>query len=388
MYVFEYECKGKKWICSIKEETLSASFGKKAKGKILSEVQETVGYSRKHLIRKFSSSRRIHTNSQPGRPKKLSEGEILIVKEIWLQSGQPCGKRLKPLLAEWLPFYPQCASEQAQKILSCSAATLDRILAPFKVQSSRWRRLSTTQHSIQAQIPIRRGPWEVSECGWLEADTVAHCGGSLRGSFLWTLTSTDIHSGWSELAATWNKGQESVTRVFYLIFNRLPFSIKGIDTDNGSEFLNHHLQRFWKHHPNRPQITRSRPHHKNDNAHVEERNRKLVREFIGYERLDQPEYVPILDDIYEDWCLLHNHFIPMMKLTQKQRVGSRVIKLYDRPQTPYQRVMRSNLSIQEKRMLKAVLQTLNPFELKAWYESKLRAFYQYIQEKNSVQISL
>ena len=217
---------------------------------------------------------------------------------------------------------------------------------------------------------------------------MAHCGGSLRGSFLWTLTLTDIHSGWSELGATWNKGQESVTQAFQLIFNRLPFSIKGIDTDNGSEFLNHHLQRYWKHHPDQPQITRSRPNHKNDNAHVEERNRKLVREFIGYERLDQPEYVPILDDIYEDWCLLHNHFIPMMKLTQKQRVGSRVIKLYDRPQTPYQRVMRSNLPTKEKRKLKAVHRTLNPFELKARYESKLRAFYQYIQEKNSVQTSL
>lgn len=362
--------------------------GKKAKSQILNEAQETTGYSRKHLIRMFSSSRKVSTGSPSGRPRKLSESEIIIVKDIWLASEQPCGKRLKPLLAEWLPFYPKCLPEQSRNILSCSAATLDRILVPFKVQSSKGRKLSTAQRSIQAQIPIRRGAWEVAEYGWLEADTVAHCGGSLRGSFLWTLTLTDIHSGWSELGATWNKGQESVTRAFQLIFNRLPFSIKGIDTDNGSEFLNHHLQHYWKHHPDQPQITRSRPNHKNDNAHVEERNRKLVREFIGYERLDQPEYVPILDDIYEDWCLLHNHFIPMMKLTQKQRVGSRVIKLYDRPQTPYQRVMRSNLSTQEKRKLKAIHQTLNPFELKARYESKLRAFYQYIQEKNSVQISL
>lgn len=362
--------------------------GKKSKSQILNEAQETTGYSRKHLIRMFSSSRKVSTGSPSGRPRKLSESEIIIVKDIWLASEQPCGKRLKPLLAEWLPFYPKCLPKQSRNILSCSAATLDRILVPFKVQSSKGRKLSTAQRSIQAQIPIRRGPWEVAECGWLEADTVAHCGGSLRGSFLWTLTLTDIHSGWSELGATWNKGQESVTRAFQLIFNRLPFSIKGIDTDNGSEFLNHHLQHYWKHHPDQPQITRSRPNHKNDNAHVEERNRKLVREFIGYERLDQPEYVPILDDIYEDWCLLHNHFIPMMKLTQKQRVGSRVIKLYDRPQTPYQRVMRSNLSTQEKRKLKAIHQTLNPFELKARYESKLRAFYQYIQEKNSVQISL
>ena len=362
--------------------------GKKPKSQILNEAQKTTGYSRKHLIRMFSSSRRVSTGSQSGRPRKLSESEIIIVKDIWLASEQPCGKRLKPLLAEWLPFYPKCLPAQSRNILSCSAATLDRILAPFKVQSSKARKLSTAQRSIQAQIPIRRGPWEVSECGWLEADTVAHCGGSLRGSFLWTLTLTDIHSGWSELGATWNKGQESVTQAFQLIFNRLPFSIKGIDTDNGSEFLNHHLQRYWKHHPDQPQITRSRPNHKNDNAHVEERNRKLVREFIGYERLDQPEYVPILDDIYEDWCLLHNHFIPMMKLTQKQRVGSRVIKLYDRPQTPYQRVMRSNLPTKEKRKLKAVHRTLNPFELKARYESKLRAFYQYIQEKNSVQTSL
>ena len=362
--------------------------GKKPKSQILNEAQETTGYSRKHLIRMFSSSRRVSTGSPSGRPRKLSESEIIIVKDIWLASEQPCGKRLKPLLAEWLPFYPKCLPEQSCNILSCSAATLDRILAPFKVQSSKSRKLSTAQRSIQAQIPIRRGPWEVSECGWLEADTVAHCGGSLRGSFLWTLTLTDIHSGWSELGATWNKGQESVTRAFQLIFNRLPFSIKGIDTDNGSEFLNHHLQHYWKHHPDQPQITRSRPNHKNDNAHVEERNRKLVREFIGYERLDQPEYVPMLDDIYEDWCLLHNHFIPMMKLTQKQRVGSRVIKLYDRPQTPYQRVMCSNLPTKEKRKFKAVHRTLNPFELKARYESKLRAFYQYIQEKNSVQTSL
>ena len=239
--------------------------GKKAKGQILNEVVETTGYDRKHAIRLLGSytSCKHKPRRRPGRPRKLTPEDIFIIKEIWKTSEYPCGKRLKVVLAEWFPFWIKeqgpLPEGQLQRVLSTGAATLDRVLALNKAKCKKPWGPPRGLRAIQAEIPIRQGPWTANRCGWIEGDTVAHCGSSMKGSFVWTLTLTDVMSQWTELGATWNKGQESVIRSLELILKRFPFPLKGIDTDNGSEFLNAHLQRYWKDHPDRPVITRSRP---------------------------------------------------------------------------------------------------------------------------------
>jgi hypothetical protein len=368
--------------------------GKKAKGQILNEVVETTGYGRKHVIRLLGSyiSRKHKHGRRPGRPRKLTSEDIFIIKEIWKTSEQPCGKRLKVVLEVWLPYWIKergpLPEEQLQRILSTGAATLDRVLSSIKVKRKKPWGPPKGLRAIQAEIPIRQGAWTATECGWIEGDTVAHCGSSMKGSFVWTLTLTDIMSQWTELGATWNKGQESVVRSLELILKRFPFPLKGIDTDNGSEFLNAHLQRFWKDHPDRPQITRSRPYHKNDNAHVEQKNRTLVRELIGYDRLDKPQCVELLEDVYEIWCLQNNHFIPRMKLHKRYRVASRIVKEYTAPETPYQRVMESPLRAAAKRKLQSIHQSLNPLRLQRQYEEKLKRLYNWIANENHVQHAL
>ncbi len=299
---------------------------------------------------------------------------------------------MKVVLEEWLPFWIKeqgpLSEGQLQRILNTGAATLDRVLASVKAKCKKPWGPPRGLRAIQAEIPIRQGPWTANRCGWIEGDTVAHCGSSLKGSFVWTLTLTDIMSQWTELGATWNKGQESVVRSLELIIKRFPFPLKGIDTDNGSEFLNAHLQRFWKDHPDRPLITRSRPYHKNDNAHVEQKNRTLVRELIGYDRLDKPQCVELLEDVYEVWCLQNNHFIPRMKLQKKYRSASRIVKQYTAPKTPYQRVMESPLRADAKRKLQSIHQSLNPLKLQRQYEEKLKKLYSWIADENRVQKAL
>jgi len=167
----------------------------------------------------------------------------------------------------------------------------------------------------------------------MEVDTVAHCGKSISGDFVWRLTTTDILSGWTECRATWNKGSAGVIEQIKHIESHLPFILKGCDCDNGSEFLNYHPLRYFTEHP---QFTRSRPYKKNDNVHVEQKNWIHVRHLFSYDRIDNPKLVQTMNDLYaNEWSLLQNHFIPTMKLKEKIRHGGHYRQIHEKPQTPY-----------------------------------------------------
>jgi hypothetical protein len=180
-----------------------------------------------------------------------------------------CGKRLVAAIPEWMPHYEQTYSslmpEIRQHVLSASAATLDRLLKPIRVKTTKGMSGIRPGTLLKNQIPIRTGFWDASVPGFMEADTVAHCGNSLAGDFIWSLTLTDILTGWTECRATWNKGSTGVILQIKAIEQALPFTLRGFDCDNGSEFLNYHLLRYFTEHPEQPQFTRSRPYKKNDN---------------------------------------------------------------------------------------------------------------------------
>jgi hypothetical protein len=277
--------------------------------------------------------------------------------------------------------------ETQHRLLSVSAATIDRLLKPVRVVHGR-KGLSGTRPGtlLKNQIPIRTHFWDVSQPGFMEADTVAHCGNSLAGSFIWSLTMTDIHTTWTENRATWDKGAQGVLVQIQDIEDGLPFALQGFDCDNGSEFLNWHLLRYFTDHPSVTSFTRSRPYKKNDNAHVEQKNWSHVRQLFGYDRFEDRQILPLMNDLYaNEWSLYQNHFCPSMKLLEKKRINSKYHKKYDTPRTPYDRVLASeHVSDKTKEHLQTVHESLNPFILKKNIEKKLRVIFKKVKVTSNV----
>jgi hypothetical protein len=245
---------------------------------------------------------------------------------------------------------------------------------------------STSASLIKNKIPIKLLDEDVKEPGYMEADTVAHCGNSLAGEFINSLTMTDLFSAWTENRATWTKESKRVRSQISDIERSLPFKIKGFASDNGNEFFNHELHDFFDKRPVKVEIVRRRPYKKNDNAHVEQKNWTHVRELFGYERFDHVDLVDLMNEIYKFyWNPLWNFFNPVMKLESKTRVGGKLIKKHDEPKTPYQRLLESNhLTDVDKTVLKTRFERLNPFQLRMELEKKLKWFFK-ITELNKAQ---
>lgn len=352
---------------------------------ILDEFCAASGYHRKHAIRLLRTFKRF-TKPKPkkrGRLPVYHHQEILTpLTQIWLAANLPCSKRLKAVLSLWLPGYSRSFGELTPQVtkalLAISPATIDRLLTPVKSHyQGRGRATTKPGTLLRKQIPLATNQWDESRPGFLEADTVAHCGQSLSGMFAYTIDCVDIATTWTEQRAVWGKGESGVLEQIKSIEHSLPFPLRGFDSDNGSEFLNYHLLRHFTHRKQPIHFTRSRAYHKDDNAHVEQKNWTHVRQWLGYHRLDNPAVVPLLNNLYtQEWRLFHNFFCPSVKLISKERVASKTIKRYDTPQTPYQRIMTSpHVADSVKCTLTAQIATLNPFHLRKVIEQKLKAIF-------------
>lgn len=355
--------------------------GRADKGKILDEFCSVCGYQRKYAIR-LLSGKPGKSAGRPGRPSQYNQPALLtVLRKLWLATDQMCSKRLVVALPLWLPHYERrfgvLDEPTRAKLIGISPASIDRLLKPMRAQHT--KRLCGTKPGtlLKHQIPIRTTHWDITLPGFMEADTVAHCGNSLAGDFIWSLTLSDILTGWTECRATWNKGSAGVVDQIKAIEQALPFGLRGFDCDNGSEFLNHHLLRYFSEHPVKPLFTRSRPYKKNDNAHVEQKNWTHVRQLFGYERFDNPELTQLMNMLYaKEWSHLQNHFCPTLKLKQKERIGARYLKQYYLPQTPYQRVMDcESVADDAKEKLRKLHEILNPFDLKQQINAKLRNIF-------------
>jgi hypothetical protein len=364
---------------------------RKQKAIILDEFCSVCEYNRKYAIRLLRKKQKKKVR-RPGRKPKYDVLSIMKpLKAIWFASDQACSKKLKIIIREWLPHYE---SEQGLlddlvrgQLYSISPSTIDRILKPVRLKHPR-KGMSGTKPGrlLKNQIPIKTDHWDVTQPGYMEADTVAHCGNSLAGDFVWSITLTDIKSTWTENRATWNKGSHGVRNQIEDIEKSLPFHIIGFDCDNGSEFLNHHLMRYFSRRDQPVQFTRSRPYRKNDNAHVEQKNWTHVRHLFGYDRFEKPCLVELMNHLYRnEWSLYQNHFCPTMKLIEKKKINSRYYKRYDTPMTPYQRLMESEHITQEvKNKLEKLHATLNPFELKRIIEQKLKHIFKFVTVTSNV----
>jgi len=283
---------------------------RKIKTQLLNEFCSLCGYNRKYAIRLLNSSasvKSVENLSKRGRKKVYDDPIILVVlRDIWVATNLPCSKRLKSIIKLWLPFYKKhfLSEDIKQKLLDISPATIDRLMAPSKAGFNK-HGLSTTKPGslLKKHIPVKTNQWNEKEPGFLEADTIAHCGASVAGMFVYTVNCVDIFSQWTEQRATWGKGESGVIKAIKNIEYQLPFPIKGFDCDNGSEFLNWHLYRHLTEREKHPiQFTRSRAYMKNDNAHIENKNWTNVRQYLGYQRFDKPELVELLNELYtSEW---------------------------------------------------------------------------------------
>ncbi len=352
--------------------------GKAYKTRLLDEVCEVCGYDRKYATKLLNRTLKA-SGGKRGRRADYGSPELArALKRLWLRSGQLCSKRLKPALPLWLEHYEEhygeLPAECRGKLLRISPASIDRVLGPFKAQQRRKRNAGTRPGTLlKNQIPIRTSNEDIDRPGYLEADTVAHCGGSMSGSFIWSVTYTDIHSTWTVTRAVWNKGYEGVRDQTRDVEKTLPFKILGFDCDNGSEFLNHHLVCYFLKRRQPVRFTRSRAYRKNDNAHVEQKNWTHVRELLGYDRLENPAMLKELNALYLDWEKLNNYFKPSFKLKSKIRVGSRYVKKYDQASTPFERLKASGILTEEaEAALQAEYESLDPFDLDNRIQRRLR----------------
>ena len=357
------------------------------KSQVLNELCETGGYHRKHAIRLLTRTALGWRDKPAGRKRTYNKSLLLEpLKKIWLTTDQMCSERLKEALPLWLPYYEELddsveAVEIKKQLLAMSPRTIDRLLKEVRHHYPKGLGGTKPGSIIRQQIPIKTNQWDEKRPGYVEADTVAHCGTSLMGNFIWSITLTDISSVWTENAATWCKGAAGVVEQITMIEKNLPFSILGFDSDNGTEFLNYHLIRYFQEREKPVQFTRSRPYHKGDNAHVEQKNWTHVRQIFGYYRLENPQLVALMNDLYRnELSLLQNYFYPSKKLIDKERIQSKIKKKYSKPKTPYQRLMESEyINDLEKQKLRRTFLSLNPFKLQEVIEKKLKMIFSKIE---------
>lgn len=352
------------------------------KSKILDEFSAVCDYERKHAIALLGGKHPPRLGKRVGRPRKYQPGLLdPHIKFLWLRMGQISAKRMKQAYKKWLPAYRfNGVTPQIKKLLEeMSAATLDRVLEKFRVQLTVGKGLGTTSPSkyFQNIIPLRNFDAEVDRPGHTQADTVAHCGQTTAGSYANTLTITDIDSTWTEARAMMTKDSLVVRRTLKNLEDSLPFPLLSMNTDCGSEFLNDEVARYCVLYNGRTiKFTRSRPYKKNDNCYVEQKNYTHVREAFGYERIESQTLVNLMNDIYANyWLPLHNFFLPTFKLKEKVRIGARIKKTYDPPETPYDRLMQSkHLSSYRKDLLKKRYEQLDPFVLSDGLQKKMHEF--------------
>jgi hypothetical protein len=298
-----------------------------------------------------------------------------VLASVWEAAGYPWSVRLKALLLVWLPWIRRryiLSGETERQLLCISPRQIDRRLQPLKSRL-RHRLYGRTKPGtlLKHHIPIKTDHWDVSSPGFTEVDLVSHSGSCAEGEFAHSFNVTDIHTTWTETRAVLGKGQTGIVRGLEEMRQALPFRLQGIDSDNGSEFINEHLVRYCKTH--HIQFTRGRPYKKDDNAQIEQKNWTHVRKLIGWNRFDTPEAVELLNDLYRhELPIMMNLFQPSVKLIRKERVGSRLRRIYDAPQTPLDR-LRACEGVNKARVaeLLRLRATTDPFLLARAIETKL-----------------
>ena len=376
----------------------SGMINRKERGICLTSFCEQTGLERKYA-QKLLSGRRDGTGAgrrkATGRPRKYTEEDKEIIRQIWLLTNQYCAVRLKAALALWLPAYSDkvkmVGEESRKRIMGISASQIERFIRDFRVRQPRmedWRK-GRSQTAVKAQIEVRAERWNVDSPGWLEADCVALCGGNMGGEFIWLLTVTDVWSGWTEIRPMWNRSARKVIDHYGDMEACTPFAWKGIDTDNGGEFISWEVlewQQLREVMGKQLHLTRSRPYYKNDQAYVEEKNYTLGREFFGYERYGHQQTMDMMEELCRCWSLYNNLYRPTLKQVSRVREGCKVRRKHEKTaKTPAQRIMEHPGTPESvKHALADAMQRNSPLEMAKACESGLRTIWKATREMDAV----
>ncbi len=354
------------------------------KGTMLEEFCKVCGYNRKYAIWLLNRPLPEATVRKRGAPRSptYNRAMVRILAKVWEASGYLCSQRLKAALVHWLPWIRQhfeLTQPLEDQLLAISARQMDRRLRETKHIVKR-RLYGTTRPGslLKQMIPIKTDHWDVNRPGYLEIDLVSHSGASAVGEFVHSLDCVDIATCWVERKAVMGKSALGVLNAVTEIEHQLPFPLKGIDSDNGSEFINNRLLAFCQQRPagHTIQFTRSRPYKKDDNAHIEQKNWTHVRKLMGWDRYDTAKAQEAANQLYDELRIFQNLFQPSMKLRCKIRIGSRLIRRYDTPRTPFERVVESRKGDPKKlAALKHTLKTTDPFELSTRIDQQLQRIY-------------
>ncbi len=360
------------------------------KGKILDEFIQVTGLHRKAAIRLLNGTQQLGIGKRRGRPKRYGIDVAVMLKTVWEASDRLCSKRLQPFLPEMVKVFRRYDEQRIsafmeEQLCQMSPSTIDRLLRPYRTSGGR-KSLSTTRPGslLKSCIPIRTfADWQENKPGFIETDLVAHCGESTEGFYLNTLCAVDVASCWTECLPVWGKWQEKVRQSIHRMRQRLPFSLLGIDSDNGTEFINQCLYNYCR--GENITFTRSRSYKKNDSCHVEQKNGNVVRRLVGYDRYASKAAFECLGRVYDLVRLYINFFQPTMKLVSKTRHDARVHKVYDIAQTPYQRLVQCGVLTEAKQAeLAAIYHGLNPVLLINQINGNLEKLWQLAARPGSV----
>ena len=353
---------------------------------LLTEVVGNLGWNRKYAIRKMKG--KIVELDKPWRKRKpiYSEKLVRILETVWEDGQYPWSVRLKELVVLWIGWIRRrwkLTRVEERQLLAMSAATIDRRLARYKRQASRKIYGKTKPGRwLRQTIPIQTESWNVPEPGWMEIDTVSHSGSSAEGLFACTVNETDLFAGWVESRALLGKDAVEVAAALDEMREAAPFEHKGLDSDNGSEFINWHLDRYCR--EKKIQRFRSRPYKKNDQAHIEQKNWTHVRKLIGYNRYDTQAAVDAMNDLYRnEWRLFCNLYLPSVKLAQKIRIGAKIKRIYSKAKTPLDRLLESGKGdLVKLEFYRRLREKTDPFELSATVNKKLAIIWALASKAN------
>jgi hypothetical protein len=364
---------------------------RKLKQVILNEFCANTGYHRKYAIRQLNGPppSRFRSERARGRSRSPSYGPVVlsVLQAVWEAAGYPWSVRLKALLPLWMPWVRKrfrVSAEVERQLLAISARQMDRRLRERKRRLKRQRYGGTRPGLLlKHQIAVKTDAWDVRVPGYTEVDLVSHSGNRATGEFVYSLNLTDLHTTWTETRAVLGKGEAGVLAAFDELATRLPFRLLGIDSDNGSEFINWQVGRWCARH--QVHFTRSRPYKKDDNAHIEQKNWTHVRKLLAWDRYDTPQALEAINDLYRNqlrWWM--NLFQPSVKLLRKVRVGSKLRRRYGPAQTPLDRVLASKaIAPQRAAELRALRERLDPFELAHTIDHKLERIYTLADRRGS-----
>jgi len=364
------------------KEYLQAS--KKGKGKILDTICDVTLYQRESAIRKFRTLQ-MKDASLPhwrGRKRKYGPDVRAALRMIFDTSGGLCGELLHAAIPEYVDVLKQNKDwkhrpEATKLLLEMSERTCKRMVKTFRGVKDGRRGIGSTKPShIKNIVPVFHGSWKSKPVGYGQIDTVVHCGSRLQGEMIYSVNFKDIQTCWSTRAAQWSKGEIVTCKSIERIEKKLPFPLVGLHPDSGSEFINWNLKGWTD--VRKIELTRSRPNHSNDNAHIEQNNGNTVRRFVGYVRLDVPEIVPLMNELYDVLDLYINHFIPTRKCIKKTKTGSKYRRVYDKTKTPYQRALHHKaIDASLKKQLRLEHVQLNPLHLKKQIDTLIKTIYKY-----------